>query len=283
MVMLSDFLRFRVQGPSGRWTGLKDVIVDLSAGDYPPVTRLVFRTPKGPTELPWEAVSGVDWRKRRVRLDARGHGRAAPDEALRHSVLLKRDVMDALVLDVGKLEVMRANDLWLREEDGRLWLRAADISPWAVLRRLGRGLLGRGGDRHLVDWRDVEFLRGDPTMARSGHDYHRRVERLQPGQIAALLDALPYLHATELLTLLPDPLAARTLEEMSPARQLQVFLDLEEGQAQRLLELMVPERATELLNGLGLEEQVHWLERLSPWARERINGDDAFTVATQLV
>ena len=44
-----------------------------------------------------------------------------------------------------------------------------------------------------------------------------------PGEIARLVDALPYLHAAELLTLLPDKLAADTLEAMSAHRQLQVL------------------------------------------------------------
>src|SRR5918911_4035256 len=125
-------------------------------------------------------------------------GRAAPAEALTRTVLAKRDIMDALVVDVGRRNTLRANDLWLREQAGRLWLAGADASPWAVLRRLGRGWLGRGAERRLVDWKDVEFLRGDPQAARQGHDYHRQITRLQPSEIAHLLDALPYLHAAEL-------------------------------------------------------------------------------------
>src|SRR5438477_116527 len=123
---------------------------------------------------------------------------------------------------------MRANDLWLRLEGGRLWLRAADVSPWAVLRRLARGLLGRGGERQLVDWGDIEFLRGNPRVAQAGGDYHRRIARLTPPAIARLADEIPYHHAAELLTLIPDATAADALEAMAPERQLQVFEDLEE-------------------------------------------------------
>ena len=251
MVMLSDFLRFRLSDARGRTGRLLDVTVDLAAGDYPPVGRLLVRgRARQPSTLAWEQVKSVAWRHRRVVVHDLEAGRAAPAAALTRTVLARRDIMDALVVDVGHRQTLRANDLWFREQDGRLWLAGADASPWAVLRRLGRGLLGRGAERRLVDWKDLEFLRGDPQAARQGQDYHRQITRLQPAEIARLLEALPYLHAAELLTLIPDPIAADTLEAMTSERQVQVIQVLEEDQAVRLLALMAPEAAADLLGAL---------------------------------
>ena len=142
--MLSALLRRRLADRNGHRARLLDLAVDLSAGDYPPVTRLLFAGPRGrQMELPWTAVIGSDWRLGRLRVTDLTSGRAAPGEALKRTVLLKRDVLDALLLDVEHRHTMRANDLWLHQDDDRLWLRGADISPWAVLRRLARGLGGR--------------------------------------------------------------------------------------------------------------------------------------------
>jgi hypothetical protein len=143
--------------------------------------------------------------------------------------------MDALIADVGKRQTLRANDLWFYERDGKLWLAGADASPWAVLRRLGRGLLGCGAERRLLDWKELEFLRGDPSAGRQGTDCHHQITRLQAAEIARLLDALPYLHAAELLTLIPDPIAADALEAMTMERQLQVIQVVDPEQAVRLL------------------------------------------------
>jgi Mg/Co/Ni transporter MgtE len=85
------------------------------------------------------------------------------------------------------------------------------------------------------------------------------VERLQPAEIARLLDALPYLHAAELLTLISDPRAADTLEAMSPQRQKQVFLELDDDQANRLLALMAPENAADLLGCLDTARAERYL------------------------
>jgi magnesium transporter len=271
MVMFSELRRFRLVDERRRGAQLRDVAVDLSAGDYPPVTRLFFRAQgKQQRELPWDAVTSFDVRRRRMVVKDLTVGRAAPPDALKQSVLLSRDIMDALVLDLANRHAMRANDLWLRNQDGRLWLAAADISPWAVLRRLGRGLLGRGGESHLLDWKEVEFLRGDPKAALEGRDYHRRVASLQPSEIARLLDAVPYLHAAELLTLISDPFAADTLEVMKPERQTQVFEELDEDQAVRLLALMAPESATDLLGRLQPERAERFLDALPPERRAPI-------------
>jgi len=196
--------------------------------------------------------------------------RGAPSEALQRTVLLGRDVLDALVLDVARRHSMRANDLWLRADDGELRLRAADVSPWAVLRRLGRGWLGRGAERRLVDWRDVEFLRGDPNAAVAGGDYHRRIARLGPSAVALLAEQVPYRHATELLTLVPPEVAADVLALLPPPRELQVFHTLEPQYGVRLLGLMPPRAAAALL-GRTLPTRAEWyLGRLEPTHAERI-------------
>src|SRR5438105_6632125 len=254
MVMLSNFLRFRLSDQQGRTGQLLDVAVDLAAGDYAPIGHVLLRTrARKASELPWRQVTTVDWRRRHLVVRDLNAGRVAPSGALTRMVLAKRDIMDALVVDVGSRQTLRANDLWLREEAGRLWLAGADASPWAVLRRLGRGVLGRGAERRLVDWKDLEFLRGDPHAAREGRDYHRQITRLQPPEIARLIDALPYLHAAELLSLIPDPIAADTLEAMSPERQTQVIQVLDEDQAVRLLALMAADAAADLLGFLKPE------------------------------
>jgi magnesium transporter len=271
MVMLSELRRLRLVDGQRRAARLVDLVVDLSAGDYPPVTRVLFRDARGrQMALPWEAVIDTSWRLARLRVTDLAAARAAPPESLVRRVLLVRDIMDALVLDVVERHAMRANDLWLRLEGGRLWLRAADVSPWAVLRRLARGLLGRGGERQLVDWGDIEFLRGNPRVAQAGGDYHRRIARLTPPAIARLADEIPYHHAAELLTLIPDATAADALEAMAPERQLQVFEDLEEDQAVRLLALMAPDLATDLAGRLQPEYAQHCLESLPPARAARI-------------
>jgi magnesium transporter len=268
--MFSQFIHYQIIDDRGGKGRVTDLAVDLAAGDYPMITRLIYRGPdRVPRTLAWPA-DAVDWRRRQIHVANLSVGDPGPPEALANQVLLGRDVLDALILDLQQRRATRANDLELQESDGKLWLCAADTSAWGVLRRLSGGRLRHQAPGALYDWKYVEFLRGEPQAALHGRDYHRRIARLPPGEIARLADALPYLHAAELITLLPDPVAADTLEAFLPDRQVQVFEELDGQQARRLLLLMRPDIVADLLGRLDPDDARRWLESMATAQRERV-------------
>lgn len=271
MPMLSNLLRFRLLDEKGRSARLLDLAVAHLEGDYPQVTRLLFSNQlRERKSLAWEGVRSVEWHRRTIHVRDLEAGSPVGSAPLQEEALLRADVLDALVLDLQNRRATRANDLCLKEEDGRLMLSAADTSMSAVLRRLSRGLYGHVSSNALYDWKYVEFLRGDPQAARHEAGKHLRITRLPPGEIALLTNQIPYLHAAELLILLPDPLAADTLESMLPERQLQVFEELDEEQAARLLSLMAPDNAADLAGRLNLKEVRSFLNMMPKQKSERI-------------
>lgn len=271
MVMLSKLLSFLLVDERNASARLEDIAIAHLEGDYPPVTRLLFRdSNKERKAVSWEKVRSVDWRARRILIADLGENISINSKPLKEEALLRRDVLDALVLDLQNRRATRANDLCLEEDKGVLHLRSADTSARAVLRRLSRGLYGQVRESALYDWKYVEFLRGDPQAARNEAGKHLRITRLPPGEIAGLTNQIPYLHAAELLILLPDQLAADTLEAMSPERQLQVFEELDEGQAMRILELMAPDNAADLVGRLDVEAMRRHLHKLPKQKSERI-------------
>lgn len=270
-VMLSNLLRFRLVDEKNRSAPLADLAVSHLEGDYPNVTRLLFPgANRERKSLPWNKVRSIEWRKRLIHvrdLEASFPVSSAP---LKEEALLRADMLDALVLDLQNRRATRANDLCLEEEEGSLRLRAADTGMSAVLRRLSRGLYTHVSKRSLYDWKYVEFLRGDPRAAHHEAGKHLRINRLPPGEIALMTSQIPYLHAAELLILLPDPLAADTLESMLPERQLQVFEELDEEQATRIVALMAPDNAADLVGRLGVDEMRSLLDKLPRRRSERI-------------
>lgn len=271
MVMLSQLRRFKVAGNQNAQARLSDLSVALLEGDYPPVTRLYFHnTGKEVQSLPWEDVKSIDWSKRSIEVSNLEKARKENRDSMAKEVLLADGILDALILDLENRRATRANDLCLKEENGKLLLRSADTSVSALIRRLSGARLGRVSKADLLDWKYVEFLRGEPQAVGRESGRHLRIGRLPPGEIARLADPLPYLHAAELITLLADPKAADTLEAMMPERQLQVFEELEEEQALRLLSLMAPDIATDLVGRLQTETMRRYLERLPRKQAERI-------------
>lgn len=272
MVMLTKLRRFDLVDEQQQHAKLIDFAIDLTAGEYPPVTQLIFRSAdQKQMALPWESVEQLDEHHCIIKVSDLNAGEPASEETLAKQVLLRRDVLDTLVLDLQNRRATRANDLQLKEEDGKLQLRAADTSARAILRRVSRGLFAEAPDESLYDWKYVEFLHGDPRAARQHDESDLRIARLPPGEIALLSEQIPYLHAAELLTMLPDAVAADVLEAMRDERQLQVFEALEKEQAARLLALMAPDIAANLIGRLPTAASTHhYLQRLPEGQRERV-------------
>ncbi|MBA3942964.1 MAG: magnesium transporter [Herpetosiphonaceae bacterium] len=261
MLTHSQLRRFAVVDTHGQRVKLMDLAIELGDAEYPAVEYLLFRTrDKQVMCLPWRMVQRVDPAQRCIGVQDLGMAEPTSAEELGQMLLLKRDILDAMVLDLLNRRATRANDLSLAEEDGTLRLIGADTSAWGVLRRLSRGRFAGRSD--IYDWKYIEFLRGDPQAPLTGAKYYRRIERLPPGEIANLSDSLPYLHAAELLHLLPDAIATDTLESLLPERQLQVFEELDEQRAVRFLANMAPDRAADLLGALEPDEAKRFLEQL---------------------
>ena len=267
MLMLSELLRFRVVSPT-KAARLTDLVVSKLDTDYPGVTYLIYHPNQQEVVLPWKKVKTIDRAHRQIQVEE--HDPAQAPDTIDREVRLRRDVLDALVIDLQRYRVTRANDLGLRDDAGKLQLSAVDTSAHAIWRRLARGRHS-GRDRGaLYDWKYIEFLRGDPGAVQAGAIYNRRIVHLPPGEIAHLAAAVPYLHAAELLELLPEQLAADVLELMSPERQLQVFEELDEQRALQLLKHMAPDLAADLIGSLDLRLARHYLNKMPRIHAERL-------------
>ncbi len=272
MVMFSEVRRFDLTDDQKRRGTLVDLGVALLDADYPPVTTVYFLNSRNQKRsIDWKLVKQIDVAKRRIKVaDLDEADKTSSSLADTKEVLLGDDILDALILDLQNRSSTRANDLWLEEKKGELVLSAADTSFAAILRRLTRGVYGHVAKSALYDWKYIEFLRGDPDAVRNGEGYHLRVARLPPGEIARLTDMLPYLHASELITLLPDSKAVDALEALSPERQLQVFEELKEEQAVGLLTLMAPDIAADLVGRLPTRVMRRYLNQLPERQAERL-------------
>ena len=266
MVMLTKLLRYQVEDGEHRRTRLTDLCIELLEDDYPPVTHILFEFEGKLRQVEWSKVRKTDFRRQSFVVDTLD----AEEDKDRNDVLLSRDLMDALVLDLLGRRTTRVCDLYLAEEDGALRLKGADAGLTALIRRVTRGMIGVATRESLFDWKYVEFLRGDPKAVYNGAGYRLRINRLPAGEIARLADYVPYLHAAELLKLLPNEKAADVLQAMSVERQLQVIEELDEDDAVDLLRRMAPNVATDLCGRLQVDTMRRWVSKLPADRREKI-------------
>ena len=108
MVMLSELRRFHLVDGQQRRVRLLDVAVALLDVDYPPVTQVLFQQDAEPRSLPWEAIQSLDWQARYLHVTDLEAGQAISSQ---DAILLQRDIVDALILDLQHRRVTRANDL----------------------------------------------------------------------------------------------------------------------------------------------------------------------------
>lgn len=270
MLLFSKLRRYVLTDHQGRQTKLKDLAVGLLDDDYPPVTHLLFRHHSDQLEvLPWDAVESIDFQTRRIKVKDIEASEVVPLEWRKKRVILG-DIQDALILDLEHNRAARANDLLLKEENGKLLLKSVDTGLNAILRRISLGLYNRVTKSTLHDWKQIEFLRGNPQAVKRGLSYQCQVTKLPAGEISYLTSQLPYLHAAELLMLLPDSIAINTLEAMTRRRQLQVFEELDEERALCLLKIMAPDVAADLLGRVQTETMLRYLKLLPKIQSDRI-------------
>ena len=267
MVMLTQVLRFAVRDEAGRHAPVSDLAIALLDDDYPPVTHIYFEENGNKRRVAWDLVTDLDIMGRSLRVNDINSAETADAE---HDVLLKRDILDSLILDLLGRRTTRVCDLLLDANDGQLRVKAADGGIRCMLRRILRGSWPAADQESMFDWKYVEFLRGDPDAVRNGAGYRMRIGRLPAGEIARLSDYIPYLHAAELLKLLPDEKAADVLEATAIERQVQIIDELDETEAINLLCLMAPDLATDLAGRLELSMMRRYLSKMPPECREPI-------------
>jgi hypothetical protein len=270
MAMLTELLKFDVVDPTGLRGRLLDLEVRLLEEEYPDVVGIHFSSSEGPRRLDWKNVIEVSSQKKEISVRDLRVAKLVGDGDQPRPVLLKWDVLDALVIDLLNRRTTRACDLMLWVSENGMQLRAVDTGLVAMFRRITRGAFRGAIKQDMFDWKYIEFLRGDPSAVDSGAGYHMRIGRLPAGEIAQLADYIPYLHAAELLTLIDDDKAARVLAAMSIERQVQVIEEFSEEDAVELLKRMPPDLASDLIGRLQPEIMRNYLKAMPSKQRDRV-------------
>lgn len=259
MIFLASILDRPVHGKSGEVIGkLDDLIVRMDA-QYPLLAGLVVR----------------DGRRRffvsaRLLQDLNGAAKLASSTVDLQQfsrrdgeVLLRQDVLDHQLIDVTGRRIVRVNDVQLARLEGGFRVIGIDISPQALLRRLGpRALASRIIGRQIIDWTDAQYLASAaPVRLKVSYD---RLADLNPVDLARIVDALSYRESAEILSALDNETAAETLEEVSDERVADLLEGMDQERAADILEEMTPAAAADALEDLADDVAEQLLARMEP-------------------
>lgn len=260
MLFLATILDGAVHGKRGEPLGrLEDVIVRIGDDLYPPISGLVVRDRRRLFFVPatqLESINGVAklWSSTvNLRPFSRRDG----------EVLLRKDVLDHQIIDITGRRIVRVNDVQLARVEDAYRLIGVDVSPQALVRRLGpRRLSDRIIGRQIIDWREAQYLASAaPVQLRVSYD---RLSEINPVDLARIVDALSYRESAEIVAALDDETAAETLEEVSDERLADLLEGMDQERAADILEEMTPGAAADALEDLDDEVAEQLLARMEP-------------------
>lgn len=271
MIFLASILDQPVQGKSGEVIGkLDDLIVRLDQ-HYPTLSGLVVRDGRRRffvTARHLQAFNGAA-KLASSTVDLQPFARRDGE------VLLRQDVLDHQLIDVTGRRIVRVNDVQLARVEGSFRVIGIDISPQALLRRLGpRALAGRIVGRQIIDWADAQYLASAaPVQLKVSYD---RLAELHPVDLARIVDALSYRESAEIVAALDNETAAETLEEVSDERVADLLEGMDQERAADILEEMTPAAAADALEDLADEVAEQLLARMEPEEAADVQAHLAF-------
>lgn len=275
IVSVAGLVGAPVKNQSGEHVGkVVDVVARMHAGDrYPPITGILVRVGSRTSFLAVSAIATVEHASVTLsssRLDLRDFRRRQGE------VVLAKDVLDHQLVDVDGRQVIRAADLYLAPVGEEFRLVGVDVSLATLLRRLGpRMLRGRPTPERVIDWDAVapfgEDLTDSPStvrLRRSDDDLHR----LQPSDLADLLEDLDRSERRALLDRLDRETAADALEEMDPDELEALLREADPARAAELIAAMEPDEAVDALRDLSTGERSDILAGMSEGTRAELSG-----------
>ncbi len=198
-------------------------------------------------------------------------------------LLLERDLLDQQIIDVHGHKVVRVNDVnlvWEPATDSeKLSLRIAEVEVGlrGASRRLLKGLprvaVGGVSDRfkqRVIPWDFVDLIVRDPARRVRLKIDQKRLSKLHPSDIAAILEELAPAEREAIFTSLPEETAAETLEEVGPKLQKELLQSLDSERAADIIEEMDPAAAADLLGELTEAESDAILEEMEPEERQDV-------------
>ncbi len=264
---LSQLLNAPVYAASGERIGrVSEIAASGDDDQLPLLSSLCISTHSGSL---WAPLDACELRPGSVRLkqDVDVVGRPEPPDG---AILMHRDLLDKQIVDVHDHRVVRVNDVWLAplrsgwgvvgvEADLRSLMRR--IGAETLLSRLTRALHIRP-DARIIRWQDVEQLTHSGGIKLKVA--YNKIARLNPADIADIVEQLDPVHRDEVIDALDLETAAETLAEAEPEVQTDILTRMDTDKAADLLEEMEPDEAADILQDLPKGRSEDLLAEMEP-------------------
>ena len=267
MTYLSQLLGKRVLDSVGQPLG---VIADMAitveepfGGDFPPVTLVLVRAGNTMLRLRWELIADLNsgGRGSAALLDSpRAHLTVGAEKG--GEIFLRRDVLDKQIIDMSSNRLVRVNDVFLVDDNGRLRAAGVDVSFRGLVRRIGveapitklaKKLKVPISRRH-IPWNEVEVLQTETGGRIQLKVPVEKLSRKHPTDLAAIVQQMDPAERAELFEHLDTETAAEALEELDDKIAADILEEMEPEDAADIIEEMDPDEAADVLGEVESDE-----------------------------
>ena len=275
LVALSELLGAPVRDASGAVRGrVREVAV--APQEHPTrIAFLIVKTADGERVLPSASLKSCS-----------PTVRAADDASLWEkytgsdgTLLLKRDLLDQQIIDVGGRKVVRVNDVELDatpvNSHVTLSVIAVDVGARGAIRRLAEGIVPKFTMRTLLEkipprvipWQYVDLLETDPARRVKLKIVYEGLSKLHPADIADIVEDLAPAEREAVFETIDEEVAAEALEELDPKVQVSIVESLDSDRVADIVEEMDPDAAADLLEKLPEDRSDQILKEMEPEER----------------
>lgn len=246
-----------------------DLIVRLGEDEYPPVTGLLATVAGRQVFVPADEVEAIEHGRvllGSLRLDLQ------PFRRRPHEVLLKKDVLDRQLINVGGARLVRSNEIEMARLGGWYRVVGVDVGLRGLLRRLvPHALASKVGPSEFLDWASVEPFTGHVPTVRLRIP-HPKLARLHPAQLADLVEAASHDEGQEIIKAVGDDpeLEADVFEELESHHQLEFIEERSDEDVAQVLARMESDDAADLVTELPEERREQVVELLPSVQRRRV-------------
>lgn len=185
-----------------------------------------------------------------------------------NELLLVKNLLDKQIIDLKGNKVVRVNDVAIQDKAG-LYIAGVDIGILGILRWLkleaiiSRLLLPFGikFTSTFLSWGDIqplELVHGEVKLRRK----EEKLQKIRPEDLADYLEKTNIINASKFLKILDDEKAAKVIEHINLNYRASFFRHFKPEKGARLLALIDPDDAVDILLTLSLKKRQQIFEFL---------------------
>lgn len=240
------------------------------ASDKPMITKLVIKTKKNSRLI--VSVESLLRISIKVLLAKNYEATSLGDNEL----YLLKNLLDTQIIDIAGSKIIRVNDVAIAEEPN-YHIAGVDIGFLGILRRLGLEdvaikllrVLKRQFISPFLSWADIqplELARGHVQIKKE----EKRLSKIRPEDLADYLEKTNIINVRKILNIMDEKKAAEVIGELNINYQTALFKHLKSEKIAKIVSLIEPEEATDVLLTLPKKKRENILGLLDVKARQEI-------------